>query len=175
MEVEGWNSPDYELRINAADVSKDQEDSIRKAFALKQILNGAMLLNNPALQMNSEFVVPAVVLTLVVSTVLIIQTLTVFARQWAVSFRISPPFLYLLFVVSGTWYFLSAFVPSMSTEVCALGVLLIGVFIIVDTILTVEGGKCLGNCHYMLAAIILDMDLMSLFLRMLELQGKLNK
>lgn len=155
----------------AVHTSKDQKDSIRKAFALKQCFNAAVMLTNPALPLQSESVVTAAVLTLVVSLIVIIRVLTVFSRQWTVNFRISPSFMCKLFAVFGFGCLSSVLVPC--TMVCACGVMLISAFIAIDTVFTVEG-KHLGNLHYFLVAIMLFMDLMSLFLRITELLGKLN-
>ena len=144
----------------------------------KQTFSAAVVLTYPCLQVDSELVVAAGILTIVVSVSLIVSVFAVLSTQCAINFQVSTSILYMLFASSITWFLISALVPNsswLSTGVCALGALLFGVYIVVDTAIILEGSKYgLGNDDYVFAAIMIYLDLMNLFLRILELLAKLK-
>lgn len=144
----------------------------------KQTLSAAVVLAYPCLEVDSDLVVAAGILTFVVSAALIASVFIVLPTQCAVNFQISTSVIYMLFATSVTWFLISALVPGsswLSTGLCALGALLFGVYIVVDTAMIVGGSKYgLGNDDYVFAAILIYLDLMNLFLRILELLAKLK-
>jgi len=144
----------------------------------KQTFSASVIIAYPCLEVDSNLVVAAGILTFVVAAALIMSVFVVLSIQCTVNFQVSTSILYMLFATSVTWFLLSALVPNsswMDTGLCALGALIFGVYIVVDTAMIVTGSKYgLGNDDYVFAAIIIYLDLMNLFLKILHLLAKMK-
>lgn len=144
----------------------------------KQTFSAAILVAYPCLLEEGEVVIAAGVLTFVVAATLILSVFAVIPTQCSLNFQISTCVLTILFSTSITWFILSILLPQsgwIGTGLCALGALIFGVYIIIDTAMIIEGGKYgLGNDDYVFAAIIIYLDLMNLFLRILRILSKLK-
>lgn len=76
------------------------------------------------------------------------------------------------------WLILSVSLPGgtfLQTGFCALGALLFGVYILIDTAIIMDGGKYgISNDDYVFCAMLVYLDMVNLFLQLLQLLARLK-
>jgi len=76
------------------------------------------------------------------------------------------------------WMVLSLCLPGgtwLQTGLCAFGSLLFGVYILIDTAIIMDGGKYgISNDDYVFCAMLVYLDMVNLFLQLLQLLARLR-
>lgn len=82
------------------------------------------------------------------------------------------------FMSSLAWMVLSLILPGttwVQTGLCAFGALLFGIYILIDTAIIMDGGKYgISNDDYVFCAMLVYLDMVNLFLQLLQLLAKLR-
>ena len=129
--------------------------------------------------LDADIVIAAGVFTVLITVALVLTSLFVPSTQCSIDYSVSRYLLVLLFTTSILWFFLALVMPGnqwMGMGMCALGALMFGVYIVIDTQIIMNGSRYgITNDDYVLAAMIIYLDMLNLFLRLLRLLAELKK
>ena len=119
---------------------------------------------------------PVAVLEAAALTAAVVIGITIFAFTTKNDFTVCGPVLFVLGMILLTASLLAViFGPSENLLFCCLGVFLFSFYLIIDTQLIIGGSKHryeIGVDSYILASVLLYLDIINLFLKILEILGR---